>query len=517
MSGTLADHVAARARTDPRAPALLWSGSVVDYAELEEMRGRASAALAELGLEADVPVGIHAKKSPEAIALVLACLGERRPFLLPSIELAEDTLEKLFAQAGCSHIVSPSSAASGENGGSGSGSGSGSGGAAGGVGVGAVSARPLQRGEGAPGIPASTRTPEGVAFMLTTSGSTGLPKIVPLTPAAVDRFTDWAAEQFGIGPGTTVLNYAPLNFDLCLLDIWSTLKAGGCVALVDQDRGTNGAYLVELLSAHRVNVIQAVPMLYRLLIDATREDGTRFPEAAHVMTTGDKIPASSLEQLPGLFPNARFFNIYGCTETNDSLMYEFDLAGGPPANVPVGQPLPGVIALVVSPEGDLVDGPGTGELVVWTPFQTQGYLTEALNEGKFVAYPDAGGGTERIFFRTGDIVRRHEDGSMTLEGRSDFYVKVRGVRVSTQVVEQAIMEHPEVVEVAVVAVPDELAGSRLHALVRKVDDSKLNSLKLRQHCAGRLARTEMPSSIKVVTEPLPKTPTGKIDRKRCLP
>jgi acyl-coenzyme A synthetase/AMP-(fatty) acid ligase len=128
-----------------------------------------------------------------------------------------------------------------------------------------------------------------------------------------------------------------------------------------------------------------------------------------------------------------------------------------------------------------------------------------------------GGGGEKIFFRTGDIVRRHDDGSMTLEGRADFYVKVRGVRVSTQVVEQAIMEHPEVIEVAVVAVPDELAGSRLHALVRKEEGGKLNSLKLRQHCAGRLARTEMPSSIEVVTEPLPKTPTGKIDRKRCLP
>jgi acyl-coenzyme A synthetase/AMP-(fatty) acid ligase len=352
--------------------------------------------------------------------------------------------------------------------------------------------------------------------MLTTSGSTGLPKIVPLSPEAVDHFTDWAAGQFGIAPGTTVLNYAPLNFDLCLLDIWSTLKAGGCVALVDQDRGTNAAYLVELLTAHSVNVIQAVPMLYRLLIDATREDGTVFPAAAHVMTTGDKLPANTLEALPGLFPNARFFNIYGCTETNDSLMHELDAAAGPLPQIPVGQPLPGVIALLVTPDGGFLgDGPGTGELVVWTPFQTRGYLTSALNEGKFTTYPETHGDT--IFFRTGDIVRRHDDGSMTLEGRSDFYVKVRGVRVSTQVVEQAISEHPDVVEVAVVAVPDEMAGSRLHALVRKEPDSKLNSLKIRQHCAGRLARTEMPSSIEVITEPLPKTPTGKIDRKRCGP
>jgi acyl-coenzyme A synthetase/AMP-(fatty) acid ligase len=163
-----------------------------------------------------------------------------------------------------------------------------------------------------------------------------------------------------------------------------------------------------------------------------------------------------------------------------------------------------------------MDGPGVGELVVKTPFQTTGYLNAALNEGKFFDMSD-NGDEPRRFFRTGDIVRRHDDGSITLEGRSDFYVKVRGVRVSTQVVEQAIQEHPDVIEVAVVAVPDELAGSRLHALVRREGESRLNSLSLRQHCTSRLARTEMPSTIEIVTEPLPKTSTGKIDRKRCGP
>jgi acyl-coenzyme A synthetase/AMP-(fatty) acid ligase len=84
------------------------------------------------------------------------------------------------------------------------------------------------------------------------------------------------------------------------------------------------------------------------------------------------------------------------------------------------------------------------------------------------------------------------------------------------VVEQAIQEHPEVVEVAVVAVEDELAGKRLHAAVRREENSKLNSLGLRMHCASRLARTEMPSTREIGTDPLPKTSTGKVDRKRVL-
>ena len=309
MSESLADHFAEQAGRQPDAPALIWDGRAISYGELQEMADQAHAELEGLGLPADRPVGIEAKKSPEAIVLILACLRARRPFLLPSIELAPETLAKLFGQAGASRVLSPAEE-SGD----------------------ALSAGEVPAEED---IPDTEWPPPGggddIAFMLTTSGSTGLPKIVPLAEGAIDHFTDWAAAQFGIGPGTKVLNYAPLNFDLCLLDIWSTLKAGACVVLVDQAKATHGGYLVDLLADNEVDVVQAVPMLYRLLIDATRESGGPFPSVKHVITTGDKIPATSLAQLPELFPNARVFNVYGCTETNDSMMHEFDRQGLSPA------------------------------------------------------------------------------------------------------------------------------------------------------------------------------------------
>ena len=498
MSGSLAEAFAEQAQRQPKAPALVWEGEPISYGELHEMASDAQAGLEAEGLPDDLPVGIRAKKSPEAIALILACLGARRPFLLPSIELAPETLAKLFAQAGASRVLTPHGPRSDS----------------------AASLRAIQDSE-APETPPSEWPPaagaDDVSFMLTTSGSTGLPKVVPLTSAGIDSFTDWAASQFDIGPGTNVANYAPLNFDLCLLDIWTTLKHGGCVVMVDQDRATQGAYLADLLTENEVNVLQAVPMLYRLLIDVAREEDRSYPSMRHVLTTGDKIPPSSLVQLPALFPNARFYNIYGCTETNDSFMHEFeDLADGEaPSTVPIGRPLPGVSTLIQAEGEGFLEETGTGELLVWTPFQTRGYLKADLNEGKFASFPENGQG-EKTYYRTGDIVRRHDDGTLTLEGRADFYVKVRGVRVSTQVVEQAIQEHPDVVEVAVLAMPDELAGSRLHAVVLPEPDSKINSLTLRKHCADRLARTEMPSKFEIVTEPLPKTSTGKIDRKACL-
>jgi acyl-coenzyme A synthetase/AMP-(fatty) acid ligase len=495
MSESVADHFAEQAESRPDAPALVWDGRPISYGELKGMADAAYAELEALGLADDRPVGIQAQKSPEAIAVILACLRAGRPFLLPSIELAPETLAKLFGQAGASQILSPAD-----------------------DGDAALSAAAVPSDGDMP----ETEWPppgggEDIAFMLTTSGSTGLPKIVPLASGAIHHFTDWAASQFGIGPGTKVLNYAPLNFDLCLLDIWSTLKAGGCVVMVDQAKATHGSYLTELVGDNEVDVVQAVPMLYRLLIDETREGGGRFPSVKHVITTGDKIPATSLAQLPELFPNARIFNIYGCTETNDSMIHEFDLSGGePPAKVPIGKPIEGVDARVEGEDGNPLEGAGTGELLVRTPFQTRGYLTVSRNEGTFVPRADDGQG-EQIYYRTGDIVRRDEAGVLTLEGRSDFYVKVRGVRVSTQVVEQAIQEHPDVVEVAVIPVPDEIAGHKLHAVVRKEADSGFNGMALRKHLVGRLARTEMPGSIAIVTEELPKTSTGKVDRNKIEP
>jgi acyl-coenzyme A synthetase/AMP-(fatty) acid ligase len=494
MTKTLYDHFAAHA---PGSPALIWEGETISYGELGQMVDGAYAEIEMSDLAADRPIGLRARKSPEAIALVLACLRAERAFMLPSVELAPETLARLFAQGGASRVLEPHGPRSES-----------------------ASLRAIQEPQVSVDEPSQWPPAEGadeVSFMLTTSGSTGLPKIVPLPAGGVDRFTDWASEQFDIGPGTVVANYAPLNFDLCLLDIWTTLKNGGCVAVVDQDRATQADYLADLVTANEVNVLQAVPMLYRLLIDVSRERGITFPSVKHVITTGDKIPATSLEALPGLFPNARFYNIYGCTETNDSLIHEFlGLAEGDvPTNVPVGQPLPGVRTLIKTEDDAFLEGSGKGELLVSTPFQTRGYLNAELNPERFVPQADGGNG-DTVWYRTGDIVRRHDDGTLTLEGRADFYVKVRGVRVSTQVVEQAIQEHPEVVEVAVVAVEDELAGKRLHAAVRREEDSKLNSLGLRKHCASRLARTEMPSTMAIGTDPLPKTSTGKVDRKRVL-
>ncbi|MFJ6140302.1 AMP-binding protein [Kitasatospora sp. NPDC092286] len=473
----------------PDDPALVWHGEETTYRELHELADRERVRITRLAPEADEPIGILAAKSPAAIALVLACLMEGRRFLLLPAP-APRSPHGLFEQAGIRHVLSPESPPA--------------------SGPGPVPSDPPTGPTGPTGLVAPRRTePADVSFMFTTSGSTGQPKIVPLSTGAVDRFTTWAGEQFGIRRGTTVLNYAPLNFDLCLLDIWTTLRHGGRVVLVDPAQALQAGHLLDLVSRHEVQLVQAVPMFFRLLIDPAAERDRSLDTVEHVIFTGDSLPARCLAELPRLFANARLYNVYGCTETNDSFMYEVDGTEPTGAPVPIGRPLPGVHAVIVGADGTILTGPGTGELHVATPFQTDGYLGREQDTDRFATHPH---GPETLrYFRSGDLVRRDRDGRITLEGRNDHQVKVRGVRVNTHEVEQVLLDHPDVVEAAVVAVPDPVAGRLLRSVVRRAPASTLNTLTLRQHCARRLPLTAVPSALRIVDDPLPRTSTGKID------
>ena len=471
----LFDDFLDRAARRPDAPALHWRGAVVDYRELARL---AELAHAELAAHPGGPVALPARKSPWAIALVLACLGAGRPLLLLSESLGRRTLDQLVERAGCDWLAEAGDTATAW-----------------------THLAPARPGAARQGLDPAT-----ACLVLTTSGSTGTPKLVPLGAAEVDRFTRWADAEFDLGEGRTVLNYAPLNFDLCLLDIWATLRAGGCAALVDPEHAVDPRRLAELFERTGPQVVQAVPMLFRILAEA----GTApVPDVRHVILTGDHTPPRVRGALSRLFPSAAVHSVYGCTETNDSFLHTLgpaELAEG--GSVPLGRPLPGVLAALAGPDGLPLEGPGTGELLVATPFQTAGYLADEDPGGRFATGPD---GTR--YFRTGDLVGRDADGTLTLVGRTDFQVKVRGVRVSLEEVERVLLGHPEIAEAGVLALPDQAAGVRLHAVVRRSSE-RLNALALRAYCAERLSKAAIPAAFRLTGEPLPSTSTGKVDRGR---
>jgi acyl-CoA synthetase (AMP-forming)/AMP-acid ligase II len=478
------DCIAERVRTQPDSVALSGDGERVSYAELGAMALAAHARIEALDLPPG-PVAVHAEKSARTIALILGCVLARRTFLLTSTELADHTLDTLLTRAGCADVLTAEPVTDLTT-----------------LPVHYVDVEPATTQHAADrGMPAE----DDISFLLTTTGSTGLPKIVPLTAGSVDRCTDWAGSQFDIRPGTVVLNYAPLHSGLTLLDIWTTLKAGGTTVLVPQKRADDGPYLADLLRTHGVEVIQSVPMLYRLLADSYGR--TPFVSVRRAIVTGEQIQAGLLCELPSLFPRAGIYNLYGCTETSGSFLHEVGAECDRANGLPIGRPLPGVTAVVVDQDGSVLEGPAIGELWVRTPFQTAGYLMPTGGRDRFRQLDDAG-----AYFRSGDFVRRDANGVCTLVGRDDSHVTVGDDHVNLAEIEHVFLDHGRVAEVAVISLPDEAVGERIHAIVRGTGPGSVDGLSLREYCRLRLPNSSIPTTIRIVDSPLPTTSTGKIDR-----
>ncbi|AWL86094.1 AMP-binding protein [Streptomyces globisporus] len=474
-SPQLVDAVLAHGENRPERVALVSHRRTVTYRELADTVRTFRHRLGRLGPVAGNTVCVPAHKSPETLALMLAAFREGLVVLAPSPDLGGAARDRLCRQARASHLLAVT-----DNG--------------------VISAEPVAQ-DAADASRFGTPDPGITRLLLTTSGSTGTPKIVPIPLDGFAAFADWAARDFGLTADDTSLSYAPLNFDLALLDVWTFLREGARVVLVDQDRAADGAHLRHLVAAHTVTFVQGVPLLHRLLTG----DGTAFPTVRQVVTTGEALGPDLLRPLAAAFPGARFHNVFGCTETNDSFIHPFSPATCE-GRLPIGRPVEGVRAELLTPEGKRLSGPGMGELLVTTPFQTSGYLESSLNAKAFTEIEG------HPYYRTGDLVTRGTDGLLYLEGRADWQVKIRGVRTNLLEVETVIASHPDVTEAVVVALPDEQAGVRLHAQVVRRPTSSLTGLGLRAHAGRHLPRHAIPSSVRVTEAPLPRTSTGKPDR-----
>jgi len=475
----------------PLAPALAWRGQTFTYRDLLTLVQESRAGLEEL--RDGRPVCVSGHKSPFVVALLIACWEQGRPVLVPPADYAASVVDDLASRTGCGHVgaLSPQDVAE-------------------------VRWRELHPGSRAGTSPHRTDT----FLMLTTSGSTGTPKVVLTSTIAVDAFIDWAQRRFSLSNSTVALNYAPLNFDLCLLDVWATLSVGGSAVLATPMETVSARPLSALIADQKVTLVQAVPLCFRTLADASSGP---FPTVQDVLITGEAAGPAVARALPTLFPSADFANIYGCTETNDSFIHRAtadELRRG--TALPIGHPLPGVRARLVDENGQTVHGAGRGRLLVSSPYQAHGYLDPALTEERFLSAPDIDRidgplpATAGRYFRSGDVARRDEQGTCWLEGRDDHQVKVRGVRTSTTSVEDVLRSCPAVGDAAVIAVPHDLEGHTLHAVVETAagpQRARLTTLTLRRVCAERLPAAVVPSSFAIADGPLPRTATGKIDRR----
>jgi len=365
-------------------------------------------------------------------------------------------------------------------------------------------------------VPAAFR-----GYLSFTSGTTGEPQLIDTSEAPLVHFLNWYRATFGLDRRARFAMLSGVAYDPLLRDMFTPLSCGGTLAVPPAGLLRDPSRLLAWLDQSRITVVHTTPQLARMM--AAGSDRSRRLESLRLVAVGgDQLTEGDAAALRLIAPDARVLNFYGTTETPQAQAY-FEVPA--PAQipdqerlsalrtmpVPVGAGIDGAQLLVMSSCGRPAAVGELGEVIIRSLHLSNGYAGQALAVARFVSLPGAGEG--RVY-RTGDLGRYSPSGAVSLAGRADDQVKVRGFRVELGEVEAALCAHPDV-ERAAVRLFDRDGASALHAYAVARGPAIAGSDVL-QRARALLPPYAVPSGITFLRT-LPLTGAGKVDRAMLPP
>ncbi|HWN44802.1 MAG TPA: non-ribosomal peptide synthetase, partial [Thermoanaerobaculia bacterium] len=462
---TLPGLFALRVARSPESSAVVFGSERLSYAELDRRSNRLARHLIDLGVKPGALVGVCLERSAELIVSLLAVVKAGGAYLPLDPAYPAERLRWMLADSGTRVVISRATLDRDTE---------------------AIEARcasPLRQCVGA----------DDLAYVMYTSGSTGLPKGVALPHRGIVRLVV-GADYVSIGPDDRVLHASTPSFDASTFEIWGALLNGACLVGLPREVTLSPRDLAAALESEGITVLLLTTALFH---QVAREVPGAFRGVREAFLGGEAADPHLLREVLTHGAPGRLVNLYGPTEsTVVATAHEVKAVAEGATSVPIGRPIARTEAFVVD-----------GELLVGGDGLARGYWNRPdVTAERFVPNPFGGPGSR--LYRTGDLVARRPDGDFDFLGRLDHQVKIRGFRIEPGEVEAALSAHPSVRQ-AHVAVRKDASGEK--RLVAYAVASGADRADLRRFLSGRLPPHMVPSAV-VLLDTLPLTPNGKLDR-----
>lgn len=485
--GFLAHHILDdTARRRPDHTALIAGGQRYSFAALARASSAVAGALATAGVRRGDRVAVMLENSADYVIALFAIWKAGAVYVPVPPTTKPDKLAFILNDCGVSALFAPPGLVTE---------------GAGGVPVlsvaGAAAASPLA-------VEADGVIDQDLAAILYTSGTTGRPKGVMLTHANLCAVTRSIAQYLENTPDDVVLSVLPLTFGYGLSQVMTGALVG--FTLVLERSFAFPADTLKRMVEHRVTGLPGVPTVFSTLLQMPSVKTADLSCLRYLTNAAAPLPAAHLGRIAALFPQARFFSMYGLTECSTRVCF-LDPAHLPARMGSVGRPIPNCDAYVADAAGNRLPPGEVGELVVRGANVMRGYWN--LPEETARRLRPGPDGT--VLLRTGDLFTADADGFLTFVARMDDVFKCRGEKVSPKEVESVLCELDGVLEAAVTGVPDPVDGMAVKAIVVPRPDAVLSEAHIRQHCRARLEAHLVPRHVEFRAE-LPKTESGKVRR-----
>jgi tyrocidine synthetase-3 len=349
------------------------------------------------------------------------------------------------------------------------------------------------------------------AYIFYTSGSTGQSKGIVGVHGSLSHYIRWHANEWNVDESYRISQLAPMTFDASLKDILVALISGATVCIPEAAIKHNTVLLSDWLRSEQITMLQTVPSLFRLITAALEESGKPLPSLRYVVLAGERLYGRDVKRWHAANgETARMSNLYGLTETTILKSYyhirDWEWSSG--EVLPVGYPISHTQIAVINSNNSLCEEGEIGEVYIRSPFISEGYLDRSLNEGSLVQNPLQPGFEDHVW-RTGDLGRYRNDGSLEILGRRDEQVKINGVRVELEQVRGVILEQEGITRTELLVHTDEDYNQEL---ICYYSGKRYESEELRAHLSQSLHSAMLPGYY-VWLDSFPLNMNGKVDRK----